>query len=57
MQCAATASVAVGSATGLRALLRAHAGEWLTSGRMRAVTIVLFTLAVLLAGVGLGGSG
>jgi hypothetical protein len=57
MQCAATATVAVGSASGIRAWLRAHAGERLTSRRLKAITIGLLTLAVIVSGVGLGGSG
>jgi hypothetical protein len=57
MQCAATATVAVGSASGIRAWLRGHAGTWLTPGRMRAITIGLLALAVIVSGVGLGGTG
>jgi hypothetical protein len=57
MQCAATATVAVGSASGIRAWLRGHAGAWLTPGRMRTITIGLLALAVIVSGVGLGGSG
>jgi hypothetical protein len=57
MQCMATASVAVGSASGLRVWVRHHGGSWLTPGRMRAATIALLTLAVLVAGVGLNGTG
>ncbi len=56
MQCAATATVAVGSASGIRAWLRLHAGDWLTPKRMRWVTIALLSLAVVISGVGLGGS-
>jgi hypothetical protein len=57
IQCAATATVAVGSASGIRAWLRMHAGSWLTPARMKAVTIVLLALAVVASGVGLGGTG
>jgi hypothetical protein len=57
VQCAATAAVAVGSASGVRAWLQARAGDWLTAGRLRAITIGLLTLAVIVSGVGLGGSG
>jgi hypothetical protein len=57
IQCAATATVAVGSASGIRAWLRMHGGSWLTPARMKAVTIVLLTLAVVASGVGLGGTG
>ena len=57
MQCAATAAVAVGSASGIRAWLQTHGGAWLTPKRMRAATIVLLTLAVLASGVAFDGSG
>ncbi len=57
VQCAATAAVAVGSASGARAWLRAHAGDWLTAARLRAITIALLAMAVIVSGVGLGGSG
>jgi hypothetical protein len=57
MQCVATASVTVGAASGVRAWLRAKGGSWLTPARMRAITIALLTLAVLAAGIGIGGSG
>jgi hypothetical protein len=57
MQCAATATVAVGSASGIRAWVRGHAGDWLTPARMKAITIGLLTLAVIVSGVGLGGTG
>ena len=56
MQCMATATVAVGSASGIRAWLQSHAGAWLTPGRMKGITIGLLTLAVVVSGVGLGGS-
>jgi phage tail sheath protein FI len=57
MQCAATAATAVGTAAGLRAWIRGHAGVWLTPARMRAVTILLATAAVIASGATLGGSG
>ena len=57
MQCLATASVTVGSASGIRAWVHAKAGDRLSPGRMRAITVGLLTLAVLAAGIGLGGSG
>jgi hypothetical protein len=57
IQCAATATVAVGSASGIRAWLKMHAGSWLTPARMKAITIGLLTLAVLVSGIGLGGTG
>jgi hypothetical protein len=57
MQCAATAAVAVGSASGIRAWLRGHGGAWLTPGRMRAITVGLLVAAVLVSAVGFGGAG
>jgi hypothetical protein len=57
MQCAATAAVAVGSASGIRAWLRGHGGAWLTPARMRAITVGLLTAAVVVSAVGFGGSG
>jgi hypothetical protein len=57
MQCVATASVTVGTASGIRAWVQAKAGDRLTPARMRPITIALLTLAVLAAGVGLSGSG
>jgi hypothetical protein len=57
VQCAATATVAVGSASGIRAWLQAHGGSRLTPKRMRLITIGLLGLAVLISGIGLGGSG
>jgi hypothetical protein len=50
MQCAATAAVAVGSASGIRAWIRAR-GEWATPARMRALTAGLVVVAVLVAGL------
>jgi hypothetical protein len=46
-QCMATAAVAVGGASGLRAWLAAKRFAWLTPTRMRAATIVLVVAAVL----------
>jgi hypothetical protein len=57
MQCVAAASVTVGAASGVRAWLFAKAGDRLTPGRMRAITIGLLTVAVLGAGIGLNGTG
>jgi hypothetical protein len=57
MQCAATAATAVGTAAGLRAWIRGHAGAWLTEARLRGVTIALATGAVIASGVALGGTG
>jgi hypothetical protein len=55
MQCAATAAVAVGSASGIRAWLRIRAAAWLTASRMKAVSVALLSLAVIASGIGLGG--
>ena len=46
----------VGTATGLRAWLRARRGAWLTPRRMRFATVALLSLAVLASGLALGGS-
>lgn len=56
VQCAATAATAVGTASGLRAWARARAGAWLTPARLRLLSGGLMSVAVLAAGVGLGGS-
>jgi hypothetical protein len=56
MQCAAAATAAVGTATGLRAWLAIKAGAWLTPKRMRVLTVSLLALAVLGSGVALGGT-
>ena len=50
MQCAATAAVAVGSASGIRAWVGAHQPSWLGESRMRVLTVALIVLAVLAAG-------
>ena len=41
MRCAASAAVTVGTASGLRAWLRARRGAWLTPRRMRFATVAL----------------
>ena len=51
MQCAATAAVAVGSASGLRAWVAAKQPRWLTPSRLRALTVALMGVAVLAAGM------
>ena len=56
VQCAATAAVTVGTASGLRAWLRARRGAWLTPWRMRVATVALLSLAVLASGLALAGS-
>jgi len=50
MQCAATAAVTVGSATGIRAWVGVHQPRWLDERRMTVLTVCLLVLAVLAAG-------
>lgn len=57
IQCAATATVAVGSASGIRAWLRLRGGAWLTPPRMRMITVALLTVAVIASGLSFDGSG
>jgi hypothetical protein len=57
MQCLAAAATTVGAASGLRAWFAARAGGQMTPPRKRALTIALTGLAVLGAGLGLGGTG
>jgi hypothetical protein len=54
MQCAATAAVAVGSASGLRAWVRARSPRWLTEARMKAISATLVVVAVIAAGSAVG---
>jgi hypothetical protein len=56
-QCAAIAATAVGTASGLRAWIRSRGAGRLTPVGLRVITIALLTIAVLVSGVGLGGSG
>ena len=51
MQCYATAATAVGGASGMRAWVAARSPRWLTPRRMRVLTAVLLTIAVLASGV------
>ena len=55
-QCMATAAVAVGGASGLRAWLAAKRFAWLSQARLRALTAVLIGLAVLVSAT-LSGTG
>jgi hypothetical protein len=48
---------AAAGATGVRSWLRVHAAPWLTPRRLRAVTVGLFVVALLVSAVGLSGSG
>ena len=57
VQCMATASVAVGSASGLRAWIAARHFAWLTPRRMKAITITLLVAAVIVSSLGLSASG
>jgi hypothetical protein len=43
-------------ATGARAWLQAHHMTWLTPGRMKAATIILFAVAILVSSFGISGS-
>lgn len=51
MQCMAGASVAVGSASGMRAWLAMRGWAWLTPKVMRRITIGLMSAAVLASSV------
>jgi hypothetical protein len=51
-----TAATSVGAASGMRAWVGHRFGSVLTAGRLRAVTIVLFSLAVLASGLFVSGS-
>ena len=47
---------AMAGASGVRSWLQAHHLAWLTPRRMRAATVALFAVAVLVSSVGLSGS-
>jgi hypothetical protein len=51
IQCYTAAATAVTGATGFRAVIASRRPRWLTPLRLRRLTIVLMTLAVLAAGV------
>ena len=53
-QCMATAATATAAATGVRAWAAARSPDWLTAGRLRAVTVMLIAIAVMAAAVGSG---
>ena len=55
--CAGCALTAMAGATGARAWLQAHHMTWLTPARMRAVTIAMFVIAILVSSVAFSGSG
>jgi hypothetical protein len=51
VQCAATATVAIGSASGIRAWIRLRHGDRLGPRAMKWITAVLLTVGVLAAGI------
>lgn len=57
MQCMAGAMTAGAAATGSRAWLAAYAPRWLTPRRLRAVTVTLLGVALILSASLLSGSG
>jgi len=57
VQCWSAAVASVGAASGARAWISAKAGVWLTPKRKKALTITLMGMAVIAAGLGLGGTG
>ena len=56
MQCMAGASVAVGSASGMRAWLAMRGWAWLTPRAMRRITIALMSAAVVASSVLVSGA-
>jgi hypothetical protein len=56
-QCMTTAMAAVGTASGLRAFVASRRLSWLTPRRLRAVTILLATCAVIASATLVSGSG
>jgi hypothetical protein len=54
--CAGCALAAMAGATGTRAWLQAHHLTWLTPGRMKAATVTLFIVAILVSSFGISGS-
>ena len=52
-QCMASATVAVGAASGIRAWAAARSPRWLTEARLRRLTAALLVLAVAVAGIGI----
>jgi hypothetical protein len=51
MQCLATAATVGTAATGARAYLAARGPSWLTPRRLRLVTALLITAAILAVGI------
>ncbi len=56
MQCVAGVTTAGAAATGVRALLATRSWEWLTPERMKAITIALLAVAVVVASTALSAS-
>jgi hypothetical protein len=56
-QCMVTAITAVGAAAGTRAYLGSRRYTWLTSKRLRAITVLLAVGAVLASATLVSGSG
>jgi hypothetical protein len=54
--CSACAATAIAAASGTRTWLRAQGWAWLTPRRLRAITITLAVLAVLVPSVRFSGS-
>ena len=53
---ATTAAASIGGAAGLRAWLAAQRFSWMSSRRLRAVTIVLLVCGLIGASIGIGGA-
>lgn len=51
MQCMRYAATSVGAAGGIRAWVASRRPDWITPPRLRILTAVLLTLAVLAAGI------
>jgi len=54
--CAGCALAAMAGASGARSWLQAHHATWLTPRRMRAATVTIFVVAMLVSTVALKGS-
>lgn len=54
--CVACAMAAAAGASGVRTWLQTHHLSWLTPRRLRAITVALFVVALLVSSVGLTGS-
>lgn len=56
VQCVAGAMTAGAAASGTRAWIAAHAPRWITPARMRAITVTLLSVALVLSATVLSGS-